>query len=168
MAYLTVLSYILCIISYFHTSLRDPGIIRPSEDNSLENKLTLEPLGYTYCSICGVYRPPQSYHCSYCNVCFLKYVSSMEVVDFIDMIIIAPLWGNSSHFILYLKITCRQCVAKNNTISFYVFIITLLICLIFIEINGMTLLSHKNFRENKSVRTISTIISMLRNQHLRK
>lgn len=52
---------------------RDPGIIRPSEDNSEENKNSLEPLGYTYCTICGVYRPPSAYHCSDCGVCFLKY-----------------------------------------------------------------------------------------------
>ena len=68
-----VISYAVTIVSYLYTSLCDPGIIRPSEDNSEENKNSLEPLGYTYCTICGVYRPPGAYHCSDCGVCFLKY-----------------------------------------------------------------------------------------------
>ena len=72
LAYITVISYLSTLFSYLHTALCDPGIIRPGEDNSVENKATLEPLGYTYCSVCGVYRPPNSYHCSDCNVCFLK------------------------------------------------------------------------------------------------
>ncbi|OAO16433.1 hypothetical protein AV274_1842 [Blastocystis sp. ATCC 50177/Nand II] len=59
-----VISYAVTIVSYLYTSLCDPGIIRPSEDNSEENKNSLEPLGYTYCTICGVYRPPGAYHCS--------------------------------------------------------------------------------------------------------
>ena len=67
-----MITYIITILSYLRTSLFDPGIIRPSEDNSLENKSILEPCGYTYCSVCGLYRPPRAYHCSECNVCFYE------------------------------------------------------------------------------------------------
>lgn len=74
MAVIILFTYIICTTSYFYTSLLDPGIIRREEDNSLENKPTLEPLGYTFCTICGLYRPPHSYHCSFCNVCYLEYV----------------------------------------------------------------------------------------------
>ncbi len=73
LAYILLFSYILTLVSYFYTSLLDPGIIQASEDNSIENKNTLEPLGYTYCSICGLYRPPNGYHCTDCGVCFYKY-----------------------------------------------------------------------------------------------
>ena len=72
LAFIILLSYVVMITSYFYTSLCDSGIIRPEEDNSLENKATLEPLGYTYCTICGLYRPPHSYHCSDCNVCYYE------------------------------------------------------------------------------------------------
>lgn len=73
MAYAIIISYISTLISYFHTALCDPGIVRPSEDNSIENRDSLEPLGYSYCSICNLYRPPNSYHCNDCNLCFLEY-----------------------------------------------------------------------------------------------
>ena len=72
MRWFFVIVYLVALFSYLHTSMRDPGIIRPSEDNSIENKNSLEPLGYTYCAICGVYRPPNACHCSDCGVCFLK------------------------------------------------------------------------------------------------
>ena len=77
MAVIILFAYVICVTSYFYTSLLDPGIIRREEDNSLENKPTLEPLGYTFCTICGLYRPPHSYHCSFCNVCYLEYELSL-------------------------------------------------------------------------------------------
>lgn len=72
LGWMLVISYAITIVSYLYTSLGDPGIIWPSEDNSAENKSTLEPMGYTYCTICGVYRPPNAYHCSDCGVCLMK------------------------------------------------------------------------------------------------
>lgn len=74
LAYVMVTTFGIMIVSYFCTSLLDPGIIKPSEDNSIENKPVLEPLGYTYCSVCEVYRPPGGYHCPDCGVCFYKFV----------------------------------------------------------------------------------------------
>ena len=47
LAYVMITTYGIMLVSYFCTSLLDPGIIKPSEDNSIENKPVLEPLGCT-------------------------------------------------------------------------------------------------------------------------
>ena len=92
LAYVMITTYGIMLVSYFCTSLLDPGIIKPSEDNSIENKPVQEPLGYTYCSICEVYRPPGSYHCQDCGACFYKFVFFSEL-SLVDMITIARSWG---------------------------------------------------------------------------
>ena len=153
-------SYILTLVSYFYTSLLDPGIIRASEDNSVENKNILEPLGYTYCSICGLYRPPNGYHCSDCGVCFYKY----RLIHFIT----------SSHDhhctfmgqqLFIILITRRQCVAKNNLISFYLFIASLLVFLISLEVGAMTLFATKPEGIVRNINTLWLFLSTLMNKH---
>lgn len=63
----------IAIICYLYTAICNPGVIIPTEDNTIESKDDLESEGYTYCAICQLYRPPTAKHCSACGVCIDKY-----------------------------------------------------------------------------------------------
>ena len=54
---------------YVSVGMVDPGIVVPSEENSVENKERLESQDYFYCTLCQAYCPPHTRHCSQCGVC---------------------------------------------------------------------------------------------------
>ncbi|KAK8803896.1 hypothetical protein WA588_005786 [Blastocystis sp. NMH] len=85
-------------LSYLYTGICDPGVIRRSTSNSLANKMRLESQHYVYCSLCDLYRPPKAAHCPQCGVCILDH----------------------DHHCVAMG----QCVARNNLVSFYVFLVT--------------------------------------------
>ena len=99
------------ILSYLYTGVCDAGVITPNEDNAIENADQLEKQSYTYCTICKLFRPPKAAHCSRCGVCF----------------------RNMDHHCAYMgwmptkNVICSQCVARNNKVSFYVFLILLFV-----------------------------------------
>ena len=69
----SVLLSIIGGLAYVYTATWDAGVIRPSEENSIENGNRLESQNYSYCSICQLYRPPGANHCHRCGVCFEGY-----------------------------------------------------------------------------------------------
>ena len=70
---LYILVHLVFLLSFLFTGIYDAGVIRKTEDNSIENGKNLESLNFTYCSICGIYRPQGSGHCGECGVCFYNY-----------------------------------------------------------------------------------------------
>ena len=63
----------MSLVCYLYTAICNPGIIIPTHNNSIENSNQLEREGYSYCTICQLYKPKDSYHCSICGVCIAKY-----------------------------------------------------------------------------------------------
>ena len=57
-------------LAYVFTAIWDAGDVRASAENSIEKGSALELQGYSYCSICQLYRPPKADHCHRCGVCF--------------------------------------------------------------------------------------------------
>lgn len=66
-------SHFLFLFFLFRTGMTDPGVITPSESNSLVEGDSLEKQNYSYCSICQLYRPDGAQHCHQCGVCIEKY-----------------------------------------------------------------------------------------------
>ena len=66
----SVLLSIVGGLAYVLTATWDAGVIRPNEENSVENGSALESQNYSYCAICQLYRPPGANHCHRCGVCF--------------------------------------------------------------------------------------------------
>ena len=65
-------------------------------------------------------------------------------------------------------ITYRQCVAQNNTVSFYVFIVSLLLFLISLEIGTMSYFTSKSDTAIRSVDRLWRVVTMwARKHHLR-
>lgn len=75
---LTVLSSIVCLCSFLYTGMIDPGIVW--NEQLLHHKDTEMSDDSVYCSICDVYCPPHSYHCTKCNVCIQEYVLHNELM----------------------------------------------------------------------------------------
>ncbi|CBK23902.2 uncharacterized protein [Blastocystis hominis] len=84
---------------YIYTGTMNPGVIIRDENNAIENGDDLEKQGYTYCSICQLYRPPKANHCNICGVCFYNYDHHCGVIG--------------------------QCIAKYNLYTFYAFIMSI-------------------------------------------
>lgn len=63
------LTHVLLLYCYVSVGMVNPGIVVPSEENSIENKDVLEKQDYFFCTLCQVYCPPHTCHCSQCGVC---------------------------------------------------------------------------------------------------
>ena len=70
--YLYVICYVIALFCYIYTGTMNAGVIIRDENNAIENGDDLEKQGYSYCSICQLYRPPKAMHCNICGVCFYK------------------------------------------------------------------------------------------------
>lgn len=51
----------------------DPGIVWPEDSHNQSDDIEQNDQS-VYCSICGIYRPSNTYHCVKCNVCIREYL----------------------------------------------------------------------------------------------
>ena len=58
-----------------------------------------------------------------------------------------------------------QCVAKNNTLSFYCFLLSILVYLISIEISTMMVFSNKNSSMKREMDVLGGILSILKHKN---
>ncbi|KNB41999.1 hypothetical protein JH06_4441 [Blastocystis sp. subtype 4] len=104
------------VLSFLYTGVYDPGVIRSTEENSLARGSVLESQKYSYCSLCDLYRPEGAKHCPKCGVCLY----------------------NCDHHCIVMG----QCVARNNLITFYVFLVSLFLVQFLHFYMGTSLASH--------------------------
>ena len=118
--YMYVISYACAMFCYIYTGTMNPGVIIRDENNAIENGDDLEKQGYTYCSICQLYRPPKANHCNICGVCFYKY--------FLILFLFNPSYDHHCGVIGYFRaesLIHSQCIAKYNLYTFYAFIMSI-------------------------------------------
>ena len=95
--------YFTFFISYTYTSLINPGYPR----NTIGRAFGIPKNDYYYCEYCGFYLRKCSYgsHCEICQICIEKY----------------------NHHCVWTG----HCIGKNNTITFYIFLISTFCLIIF-------------------------------------
>ena len=117
---LGILTFLFFFISYSYTSLINPGI--PKYD---ENAILGKPReNYRFCRICSIWTnlEDNTCHCFDCDICYEGYDHH------------CPWTG--------------KCIAKKNTYSFYIFLVTIL-CAFCYFVTALTHAQHTIFINNK-------------------
>ncbi len=120
-----LITFLMFFLSYSYTSLINPGI--PKYD---ENAILGKPReNYRYCKLCCIWTniEENTCHCFDCNVCYEGYDHH------------CPWTG--------------KCIAKNNTYSFYIFLVSIL-CIFGYFVTAFTHVQHNifvNSQKNKKL-----------------